>query len=167
MLLRLIQRVAKRLVRGAPRVPNAPASGRSRPERRSDWQPTDAPVDPPPAGPVDDTEETDGSEAEVDTDTLKAWLTEGRNVVFVDIREPYELRSGWIAGALRIPMNSVPQRLEELPQDATLAVYCAAGVRSFGVAWWLREQGFEDAWSVVGGAGACADAGGSWTTEGE
>jgi rhodanese-related sulfurtransferase len=80
-------------------------------------------------------------------------------IVLLDIREPHELRQGHAVGAWLLPMNSVPQRLTELPRDKTLAVYCAAGVRSYGVSHWLREQGFVDTWSVPGGLGALAHEG--------
>jgi hypothetical protein len=41
-----------------------------------------------------------------------------------------------------------------LPRGVPLTVYCAAGVRSFGVATWLREQGFGGAVSLIGGLSA-------------
>lgn len=97
---------------------------------------------------------------EVEADQLRRWVDEGREVAFLDIRERYEVASGYVEGAALIPMNSVPERLDELPTDRTLIVYCAAGVRSFGVAHYLREQGIEDAWSLVGGIGAWLQQGG-------
>ena len=81
--------------------------------------------------------------------------------VLLDIREPMETRSGTAKGALVIPMNTVPSSLEELPEKNTrLLVYCAAGVRSFGVTHWLREQGWENAWSVTSGFAGVLAAGG-------
>ena len=94
---------------------------------------------------------------EIEAEGVAALRDAGRPLVFLDIREPGEIRHGHIAGATLIPMNEVPDRLAELPQDRVLIVYCAAGARSFGVAHYLREQGFPEAWSLVGGIGA-------WTT---
>ncbi len=74
-------------------------------------------------------------------------------LLLIDIREPHELRQGHLRGAWLMPMNSIPDALALLPRDRTLALYCAAGVRSFGVAHYLREQGFDEAWSVPGGFG--------------
>jgi rhodanese-related sulfurtransferase len=85
---------------------------------------------------------------------LKGWVENGAEPIFLDIREPAELSSGIVEGAFLIPMNQIPDRVDELPRDQKLIVYCAAGVRSFGVTHWLREQGFEDTWSLIGGAGA-------------
>ena len=96
---------------------------------------------------------------EVEATEVARWLSEGRPVLLLDIREPYEIRQGYARDALLIPMNDVPQRLSELPRDRPIAVYCAAGVRSYGVAGWLREQGFPEAWSVGGGLGDLLAAG--------
>jgi rhodanese-related sulfurtransferase len=73
--------------------------------------------------------------------------------LLLDIREPGELAGGVAEGAMLLPMNLVPHHLAELPRDRPLTIYCAAGARSWGVAHWLREQGFPEAWSLVGGIG--------------
>ncbi len=73
--------------------------------------------------------------------------------LLLDIREPGELAYGVAEGALLLPMNLVPHHLAELPRDRPITIYCAAGSRSWGVAHWLREQGFPQAWSLVGGVG--------------
>ena len=71
----------------------------------------------------------------------------------VDVREPWETEICRIDGAQLIPMNSLPQRLQELPRDRTIAVVCHAGQRSYYAAAWLLAQGFE-AVSVAGGVNA-------------
>jgi len=122
--------------------------------------PTPAPAphtEPPP--PEEEEEELD---LEVEAEALRGWVDGGREVFFVDIREPYELSSGHVDGALLLPMNQVPDRLEALPRDRTVIIYCAAGARSFGVTHYLREQGIEDTWSLAGGIGAWLQQGGAW-----
>ena len=69
----------------------------------------------------------------------------------VDIREPPELAGGVPRGALVLPMDLVPHHLERLPTDRPLVIACAAGARSFGVATWLRQQGYANAVSLSGG----------------
>jgi rhodanese-related sulfurtransferase len=71
----------------------------------------------------------------------------------LDVREPGELAWGTDVAARTIPMDLVPHHLADLPRDRRIVVVCAAGARSFGVAHWLREQGF-DAWSLAPGIGA-------------
>ena len=112
-------------------------------------EPVEAPFEPAPEEPPS---------FEVESDTLKGWLT--GDLVLVDIREPREVAHGYAKGAILIPMNQVPSRLAEIPKDKRVIVYCAAGARSFGVTGYLREQGYADSWSLIGGLGAYASAGG-------
>ena len=104
------------------------------------------------APPVEEEEEL--PELEVDGDGVAAWVAEGKDILFLDIREPHEINYGHIRGATLIPMNSIPQRLSEIPAAPMVVVYCAAGARSYGVAHYLREQGIPEAWSLIGGIGA-------------
>ena len=57
----------------------------------------------------------------------------------VDVREAYEVAQGMIPGGIHIPMNSIPDRLSEIPQDKPVVIYCASGARSR--ANWLRKPG--------------------------
>lgn len=142
-----LKRLASRLG-ASPPAPARPAASPPRP-----------PAPPPP-------EEDEGPDVEVEAPGVTAMINEGKKPIFLDIREPYEVDQGYVEGALLIPMNQVPQRLAELPRGAPLIVYCAAGVRSFGVAHYLREQGFPEAWSLVGGIGAWLETGAPWTRPG-
>src|SRR5690606_35039485 len=64
-------------------------------------------------------------------------------VVLLDVREHDELELAAIAGARHIPMRQVPARLEELPKDQPIVVFCHAGGRSRRVAQFLAANGFE------------------------
>jgi rhodanese-related sulfurtransferase len=70
--------------------------------------------------------------------------------LLVDVREPVEANIAQIAGSLLIPMASLPQRLQEIPKDRPVALYCHAGMRSAYAAEWLARQGY-DALSLAGG----------------
>jgi len=88
---------------------------------------------------------------EVEAEIVAQWREAGETLLFLDVREQHELRSGVIDGALLIPMNQVPHRLPEIPSGGRLIVYCAAGARSYGVANYLRSHGHQEAWSLIGG----------------
>ena len=154
----MLRRILKRAMRKwAPRVPNASPTERKPPTTRADWQgeqasPTPAPPDPEPPAP----------EVEVEAAEVASWVEAGQDILLVDIREPHEVRQGFAEGALLIPMNDVPHSLAALPRDRSLVVYCAAGVRSYGVTHWLRENGYSESWSLVGGLGAWLETGASW-----
>jgi rhodanese-related sulfurtransferase len=130
--------------------------------RRLRKSPAAVQVSPVVAPPADDPDPDlePPPDVEVDTEQLVAWLAEEQDLVLVDIREPYELQHGHAEGALLLRMNDIPSRLDALPaQSARLVIYCAAGVRSHGVAHWLREQGWADAWSLTSGFHGAVEAG--------
>lgn len=90
---------------------------------------------------------------------LQQGLTSAQPPLVLDVREPYEWRQVHIPFALHIPMNDVPQRLTELPQTTAIVVICAHGSRSYDVAGYLIEQGYQ-ASSLAGGINQWARAGG-------
>jgi rhodanese-related sulfurtransferase len=70
--------------------------------------------------------------------------------LLLDVREQYEWDQVHIPSARHVPMNRVPEQLATLPQDQPVVVFCAHGGRSFGVAHYLREQGYA-AYNMTGG----------------
>ena len=81
----------------------------------------------------------------------------GDNAVVLDVREDYEWEAGHIAGALHIPLEQLPARLNELDPDVDVNVICRTGGRSFRATTWLTENGYT-AFNVVGGMGAWFEA---------
>jgi len=81
----------------------------------------------------------------------KALLASGEDVLLVDVREPWETHICRIAGAVLIPMGSIPANLQKLDVDGDVICYCHHGMRSLDVAVWLRGQGVERARSMSGG----------------
>jgi rhodanese-related sulfurtransferase len=81
------------------------------------------------------------------------------DLTVLDVREPYEWRSGVIPGARLISMGAVPQRLDELDPSHRIAVVCAHGNRSAQVSAWLGQQGFERVHNVPGGMALWLSAG--------
>ncbi len=88
---------------------------------------------------------------EVDVDELQDRLAEG--AVLLDVREPDEVDEARVSGALRIPLQSVPERVDEIPAGGTLYVICAMGGRSRAATEFLRSHGM-DAVNVAGGTNA-------------
>ena len=154
MIRRIAKKVLGRLLDGSPRVPNVPPSGRQVATSGAEWR-----AQRENSSSFEEEEEEEIPDIEVEASTLVEWVDQGKNPFFLDIREKHELYSGYVKGATLIRMNDVPQCLDEIPKDRLLIVYCAAGVRSFSVVHWLRDQGYEDSWSLVGGLGAWLDTG--------
>lgn len=64
--------------------------------------------------------------------------------IIIDVREDYEIEeTGTIKGAIHIPMNEVPNRLNEITKDREIYILCRSGVRSYNVAKYLNELGYE------------------------
>jgi rhodanese-related sulfurtransferase len=67
--------------------------------------------------------------------TLTAWdlqflRTQGRGPLLLDVRSPIEFESERIDGALNLPLDALPARLDEIAESADLVVICRTGVRA-------------------------------------
>ena len=69
----------------------------------------------------------------------------------LDVRQPEEYRLGKIEGARNIPLNSLRGRLEELPREGRIIVYCAAGLRAYLACRILSQHGFSEVYNLSGG----------------
>lgn len=77
-------------------------------------------------------------------------------LVLLDCREAPELAVAAMEGALHIPMQEIPARIEEIDKDRPCAVICHHGVRSAHVVAFLMQRGYGKVWSVSGGIDAYA-----------
>jgi rhodanese-related sulfurtransferase len=75
--------------------------------------------------------------------------------VLLDVREPWEVHTASVGAEecdlVIIPMQEIPARLRELPQDRPIAVLCHHGMRSQRVAMFLAQQGYTDVANIAGG----------------
>jgi rhodanese-related sulfurtransferase len=78
----------------------------------------------------------------MDVGELMAERQNGKSLLLLDCREPYEWLQMRIPGSLHMPMGTVPYRLAELEKEADIVVVCAHGIRSYTVAGYLTENGF-------------------------
>lgn len=72
----------------------------------------------------------------------------------IDVREMDEYAVCRIEGSRLIPMNTVPMRLAEIPQDVPVLVQCHHGGRSMKVTHFLRSKGYTRVSNVKGGIDA-------------
>lgn len=74
------------------------------------------------------------------------------NPRLLDVRTPGETRFGVIPGAVLIPLQELPARVEELPRDGRpTVVYCAHGVRSTYACGFLDRLDFPEIYNLSGG----------------
>ena len=79
-------------------------------------------------------------------------------VTLVDIRNPGEVASGAIPGAMAVPLAHLRTRLTQIPAGRPVVVHCAGGWRSSVAASLLRAEGFDDVSDLEGGYNAWAAA---------
>ncbi len=82
---------------------------------------------------------------------------EGDSVTLMDIRKPSEREIVALEDDLFLPMEELPERVDEMNNlDEPIVVYCHHGVRSLRVTQYLREEGFDEVYSLAGGIDAWA-----------
>ncbi len=84
------------------------------------------------------------------------------NQKLIDVRTPGEVQAGTIPGAVNIPLDELRNRLDEIPKDKELFVFCQVGLRGYLAARILNQRGFR-ARNLTGGyrtycAAVCSDA---------
>jgi adenylyltransferase/sulfurtransferase len=88
---------------------------------------------------------------EVTVEEAQRLLSGPNPPLLIDVREADEFALCRIEGARLIPMNSVPTRLAEIPQDVPVLVQCHHGGRSMKVTQFLRAKGYARVSNVKGG----------------
>jgi rhodanese-related sulfurtransferase len=66
------------------------------------------------------------------------------------VRDPFELAVEKVEGAVNIPLGQLRDRLDELPRDRTIHVFCRSGQRSYYATRLLLQNGF-DVKNISGG----------------
>ena len=77
-------------------------------------------------------------------------LLDNPEYLILDVRTPEEYEFGHIKGAVNIPVDELRNRLNELPKDKKIIVYCGVGFRSYHGCLILKANGF-DCWNMSGG----------------
>ncbi|MCP5076587.1 MAG: FAD-dependent oxidoreductase [Psychromonas sp.] len=72
------------------------------------------------------------------------------NQLLLDVRDPGELNNGFIEGAMNIPVDQLRQRMDELPKDKEIVIYCQVGLRGNVAYRQLVNSGFK-ACNLIGG----------------
>jgi len=96
---------------------------------------------------------------EIDVAAVADLRRAGTPHLLLDCREPDEHAIARIPGAVLVPMQEIPARLELLePHRAgRIVVHCHHGGRSLRVTRYLRAQGFAGAQNMAGGIDAWAE----------
>jgi sulfur-carrier protein adenylyltransferase/sulfurtransferase len=82
---------------------------------------------------------------------VAAWLRRDDPPFLLDVREPNEWEIGHLPDAVRISVNELPNRMNELDQAREMVVYCRSGARSGRAVDLLRGAGFRKVKNMTGG----------------
>jgi hydroxyacylglutathione hydrolase len=85
---------------------------------------------------------------------VREWNESGTEITLVDVRNIHELRSGVIAGSKLINIGSLEARLDDIPRDKRVIIYCSSGYRGGLGASLLLKNGYADVWNMLGGTNA-------------
>ncbi len=73
------------------------------------------------------------------------------DALLLDVREPAEVETGALPGALGIPLGTLRERLSDLPRDRDIIVYCQVGLRGYLAERILVQNGFSRVRNLSGG----------------
>ncbi|MGE9290492.1 MAG: rhodanese-like domain-containing protein [Puniceicoccales bacterium] len=76
------------------------------------------------------------------------------DLLFLDVREPFEVQTAHLSPDLHLPMQTIVGRYGDIPTDRPIIVYCHHGMRSLRVTEYLRSRGIDQAQSMAGGIDA-------------
>jgi NADPH-dependent 2,4-dienoyl-CoA reductase/sulfur reductase-like enzyme/rhodanese-related sulfurtransferase len=69
----------------------------------------------------------------------------------IDVRTPAEYEEYHIPGAINLPLNTLRDRLDEVPPEGPLFVYCRVGFRGYLAYRILIQKGFDQTFNLAGG----------------
>jgi len=90
---------------------------------------------------------------QVTAQELKEWSANGRDFLLIDIREDWERERSSIGG-LHIPMGELMNKVNEIPRDKDVGLYCEKGIRSVLAIQRLERLGFGNLINLSGGISA-------------
>lgn len=98
------------------------------------------------------TTQATGSIEQVDAGQFKK-LTESPNALILDVRTAAEVAEGHLPNAVNIDIygSDFMAKVQELPKDREILVYCTVGARSQQAADILSKQGFAKVYNLDGG----------------
>ena len=72
-------------------------------------------------------------------------------ITLIDVRNPAEVETGAITGAVNIPLDTLRNRLKEIPTDKPIVLYCAIGLRGYVATRILMGHGHKKVYNLIGG----------------
>ncbi len=88
---------------------------------------------------------------ELNSTELKNKIDAGEDILLLDIRSDGEVRQGVLPHAEHLPMHLIPLKMQDLPKDRDVVLYCRSGARSYHACAFLAQQGIDNVYNLRGG----------------
>src|SRR5689334_2101755 len=85
-----------------------------------------------------------GTAKDITSAEAKGIIAKNRNTFILDVRTQQERNQGFIPGSVLIPIDVIERRINEVPKNRPVVVYCAVGSRSRVVAQALSASGYRE-----------------------
>ena len=80
-----------------------------------------------------------------------AYFEDIENSYLIDVRANIAYKTKTIEGAVNIPINEIRSRLNEIPTDRKVILFCNTGYTSYNASRILIQKGFNNVYSLMGG----------------
>ena len=79
-----------------------------------------------------------------------------KDAIFLDVRSPEEIKTIsfnllYHMPVIHIPICEIPDRIDEVPKDKIVGIFCSSGTRAAMVYLYLRSLGYENVRVIEGG----------------
>ncbi len=71
--------------------------------------------------------------------------------LLIDVRTPQEYNLGTIKGSINIPVDEIRERLDEIPENKDIYVFCQVGLRGYLASRILMQKGYRTVKNLSGG----------------
>jgi len=88
---------------------------------------------------------------ELDVYALQSLLQKGESIRLLDVRSTAEMDRGMLPNAEKLPLHTLPVRLNEITNDETVILYCRSGARSAQGVGYMAAQGYDKVYNLKGG----------------
>ena len=80
-----------------------------------------------------------------------AYYEDIQDAVLIDVRIPESFKAKTIAGAINIPIGELRNRIDEIPKDKKVILFCNTGYTSYLASRILVQHGFNNVYSLMAG----------------
>ena len=88
---------------------------------------------------------------EISVQSLNTKINNNEFFLLIDVREIQELEISKISQSIHIPMNTIPENLNQIKSSKPVIIMCKYGGRSAKVCQYLQDQGYLNIYNLKGG----------------